>query len=125
MERQKSSLDSHYDCASFGGWVTKTGISLVEIKRSFTKACQEAKITGLRFHDLRHTAATRMADAGVDAFTIAAILGHADLRMTARYTRTLESRKREALEKIANFGKSGHKSVTKKKREAGNLSLSG
>ena len=37
------------------------------------------------FHDLRHTAATRMADAGADPFTLAAILGHSDIRMTARY----------------------------------------
>jgi integrase len=54
---------------------SKTGNALVEIKRSFTKACEEAKIADLHFHDLRHTAATRMADAGVDAFTIASILG--------------------------------------------------
>jgi integrase len=49
------------------------------------KACEEAKIVGLRFHDLRHTAATRLADAGAEVFTIASILGDADLRMTARY----------------------------------------
>lgn len=96
----------------------KTGRALVEIKKSFRSACDDAKIFGLRFHDLRHTAATRFADAGADVFTIASILGHADLRMTARYTHALESRKREALEKIANFQKTGHKSVTIKKREA-------
>jgi integrase len=103
---------------------SKTGVALVEIKRSFAEARSDAKIADFRFHDLRHTAATRMADAGVDAFTIAAILGHADLRMTARYTHTLESRKREALEKLADFGNSGHNPVTMKKRKAGNLPLS-
>jgi integrase len=36
---------------------------------------KQAKITDLRFHDLRHTAATRMGDAGADAFTLAAIFG--------------------------------------------------
>ncbi|MBI3653811.1 MAG: site-specific integrase [Acidobacteria bacterium] len=103
----------------------KTGLALVEIKHAFARACEEAEVSDFHFHDLRHTAATRMADAGVDAFTIAAILGHADLRMTARYTHTLESRKREALEKIADLGKSGHKSVTMKKRESIKLPLSG
>src|SRR5207247_821987 len=48
-------------------------------------ALKRAGITGLRFHDLRHTAATRMAECGVDAFTIAAILGHKSVEMTARY----------------------------------------
>src|SRR5262245_49513380 len=93
------------------------GKPLTTIKHSFHKACEEARIEGLRFHDLRHTAATRLADVGADAFTIASILGHADLRMTAHYTHAMESRKREALEKIADFGNSGHKSVTIKKRE--------
>ena len=46
---------------------------LVEIKYSFVRAVKQAQITDLCFHDLRHTAATRMGDAGADAFTLAAI----------------------------------------------------
>jgi integrase len=43
--------------------------------------------TGLSFvlYDLRHTFATRLAQAGVDAFTIAAILGHSSTRVLNRY----------------------------------------
>ena len=47
----------------------RTGERLVEIKYSFARAIKDAKITDLRFHDLRPTAATRMGDAGADAFT--------------------------------------------------------
>jgi len=54
---------------------------VVEIKRAWATACRLAGITSLRFHDLRHTAATRLADAG--AFTIAAILGHSSIQMSA------------------------------------------
>ena len=43
--------------------------------------------TGLSFclYDLRHTFATRMAQAGVDLATLAAILGHSSLRLVMRY----------------------------------------
>jgi integrase len=54
---------------------TRTNERLVEIKYSFAKAVRDAKFNDLRFHDLRHTAATRMGDAGADAFTLAAIFG--------------------------------------------------
>jgi integrase len=56
-------------------------------------------IEDFRFHDLRHTAATRMADAGADAFTLAKILGHSNIQMTARYTHAIASTIRRAVEK--------------------------
>ena len=40
-----------------------------------------------------------MADAGADPFTLAAILGHSDIRMTARYTHATDQAKRRAVEK--------------------------
>ena len=39
-----------------------------------------------RIHDLRHTAGSRMAQSGVDIYTIAKILGHKTLTMTMRYS---------------------------------------
>lgn len=56
-----------------------------DVKRSFKTACREADITGLRFHDLRHTFATRLAQAGVDVATMSKVLGHHSLIMTQRY----------------------------------------
>ena len=41
---------------------------------------------------------------GADPSTIKEILGHADLRMTDRYTHAVEARKREALERITSYG---------------------
>jgi len=69
----------------------KTGGRLDNIKRSFRRAVAAAGIEDFRFHDLRHTAATRMADAGADAFTLMKILGHSDIRMTARYTHATDA----------------------------------
>jgi integrase len=49
-------------------------------------ACKRANIKGLRFHDLRHTAATRMIESGANIVAVSRILGHADLKTTMRYT---------------------------------------
>ena len=39
----------------------------------------------MRFHDLRHTAATNLARAGKDIKFIAQFLGHRDVKTSARY----------------------------------------
>jgi integrase len=78
----------------------RTDERLVEIKYSFARAVKEARITDLRFYDFRHTAATRMGDAGADAFTLAAIFGWSDIRMAMRYTHAMEDAKRRAVEAI-------------------------
>lgn len=66
-------------------------------KSSWRSACRDAEISDLRFHDLRHTFATRLADAGADAFTIAALLGHSGIVMASRYTHATDQGKREAV----------------------------
>lgn len=80
----------------------RTGGCWVEIKRSFKKACELAGIHDLHFHDLRHTAASKLAATGADIVTIAEILGHASFRMTKRYTHASEDRKRSALEAMVS-----------------------
>jgi integrase len=51
----------------------------------FRPALKRAGIKDFRLHDLRHTAATRMANKGVEIQTIAAILNHSSLASTRRY----------------------------------------
>ena len=55
------------------------------IKRAWATARKEAKLSELRIHDLRHSAASFMANAGTDLFAIGRILGHADHQSTMRY----------------------------------------
>ncbi len=64
------------------------------------------KRCGLKFrlYDLRHTAATRLAESGVDLVTLAAILGHSKIQMVLRYAHPVESQKQEAMKKLENFG---------------------
>lgn len=46
---------------------------------------EKANIENFRFHDLRHTFATRLSQAGVDLYKVAKLLGHKDIRVTQRY----------------------------------------
>ena len=43
-------------------------------------------ITDFKFHDLRHTFATRLVQAYVDLYTVSKLLGHKDIKMSQRYT---------------------------------------
>lgn len=76
----------------------KTGTRFKDIKHSFRKACELAGIEGLVWHDLRATFGTRLGEAGFDAFTIAQLMGHSDVRTTQRYVRATELNKRTAVE---------------------------
>jgi integrase len=82
-----------------------------EIKRSFASACREAGITDLRFHDLRHTCATRLIAAGLDIAEVGRILGHTTPAMTYTYINTSDEmleRARRALEDHIQIHKRGH-----------------
>jgi len=70
---------------------------------AFQTLTNRAGIKDLRFHDLRHTFATRLSDAGADPFTIADILGHRNLSMTRRYTHVLESNRQRALATLTKY----------------------
>jgi integrase len=52
---------------------------------AFDRAVERADIKGLRFHDLRHTAITRMAVKLPNVIELAAVSGHKSLRMLQRY----------------------------------------
>jgi integrase len=52
------------------------------ITRAFSRFCAQEGITGVRFHDLRHFAATRLLSAGVDVRTVSGRLGHANAATT-------------------------------------------
>jgi integrase len=52
---------------------------------TFRKSLEKAEIINFRFHDLRHCAATRMSQRGVDLYKISKLLGHKDIKMTQRY----------------------------------------
>ena len=56
-----------------------------KVSRRFTAACRAAGVRAVRFHDLRHTFATRLAASGQPLRTIQEFLGHADSKTTQIY----------------------------------------
>ncbi|MCM1264878.1 MAG: site-specific integrase [Candidatus Gastranaerophilales bacterium] len=63
-----------------------TGTRYTDVKTSFKRAVERSGIAYITFHQLRHTTASRLNEAGVDIVTIQKILDHADLKTTLRYT---------------------------------------
>lgn len=54
--------------------------------RAFKAACVRAGIEGVTFHTLRHTTASRLAQANVSLQDIALLLGHTTVAMTQKYS---------------------------------------
>jgi integrase len=56
-----------------------------KVSRRFKSACKDAGVRPVRFHDLRHTFATRLASSGQPIRMIQEFLGHADSKTTQVY----------------------------------------
>lgn len=64
----------------------ETRLPFVSIKHGWQRAIREARLPGLRLHDLRHSAASFMVNSGVDLFAVGKVLGHASYQSTQRYS---------------------------------------
>jgi len=94
------------------------------IREAFLGACDRAKLSGLRFHDLRHTFATRLATSGVDIVTIQRLLGHQTLAMTQRYAHPTSADMRRAIHTLNGLARAWHHSGTLDSQRAAVVSLS-
>ena len=56
-----------------------------DLLRVFYPVMRKAEVKNFRFHDLRHTFATRLVQAGVDLYKVQRLLGHKSPSMTQRY----------------------------------------
>lgn len=78
----------------------------LNIDRSFKKALEKARIEKFRFHDLRHSAGTRLSEIGVPITTIAAILGHSRIETTRRYAHATDRGVKDAIAKLSQYANS-------------------
>lgn len=56
------------------------------VRLAWERLCRRAGVEGLRFHDLRHEAVSRLFEFGLTLPEVASQSGHADVRMLLRYT---------------------------------------
>ncbi len=68
------------------------------LRTSFYIALKKSGIENFRFHDLRHTFATRLAMAGIDLYKISKLLGHKDISTTQRYAHHCSDSLRDGVE---------------------------
>ena len=66
-----------------------------------------AGLAGFRFHDLRHTCGSWLAQAGVPQGHIAQVLGHSTLRMSERYSHLAPANAIAAVEKLEGGTQTG------------------
>lgn len=71
-----------------------------EVKTAWTKARATAKVS-CRLHDLRHTYATALAEAGTPESTMLALMGHMSRAMLERYSHIRMAAKREAVARVS------------------------
>ncbi|MBE3575704.1 MAG: tyrosine-type recombinase/integrase family protein [Firmicutes bacterium] len=70
--------------------------------RTFSRLCEEANVRRIRFHDLRHSAATLGIRAGIPLKVISERLGHSTIALTAdTYSHVSADMQMEAARKIA------------------------
>jgi integrase len=95
-----------------------TRIDASNLRRAFNSAEQRAGIEDFRFHDLRHTFATRLVQAGVDLYVVKQLLGHKSITMTMRYAHHYPESLRSGVEVLDKNYNSATMEKTKDLRQA-------
>ena len=68
--------------------------------KQWKKALTQAEITDFRYHDLRHSCASLLAQSGASLLEIAEVLGHRQIQVTKRYSHLCIDHKSKLINKV-------------------------
>jgi len=71
-----------------------------EFRKHWIEARERAKLENFRFHDLRHTCASYLAQNGATLLEIADVLGHKQLEVTKRYAHLCVDHKQSLIDEV-------------------------
>lgn len=77
------------------------GKRMDNINRSWRNVSKVAKLVDFKFHDLRHSFASKLVQSGVDLYAVKELLGHSELSMTEKYSHLAPDNLRAAVERVA------------------------
>ena len=80
------------------------GLTVDELRKGFDKARARAKMPHVRFHDLRHTYASWLVQAGAPLPAVRDLLGHSSLAVTGRYAHLAREDLEAAVGRLAGLG---------------------
>lgn len=85
-----------------------TPIESGHLRRSFRLALKKAGIEDFHFHDLRHTFATRLVQAGIELYKVQRLLGHKSPMLTQRYAHHYPESLRDGVEVLDRIKPTSH-----------------
>lgn len=102
LEKRLAAMKGDYLFA--GGRGAEDGSKpIVKLNNAHTGTVKRAGVNPFRLYDLRHTFATRAAEAGIDLVTLAAMLGHSRIQMVLRYAHPSEEHQFSAMKKMEAY----------------------
>ena len=83
---------------------TFRGRPIESVKAAFNAAREKAGVEDVRFHDLRHTFASRLVQGGVPLYDVMHLMGHKSLDMVQRYSHLAPDYQKGAIEVLNRLG---------------------
>lgn len=87
------------------------GRGIRSVKTAFTVAVNKAGLEDFRFHDLRHTFASRLVQQGVSLYEVMHLTGHKSFQMVQRYAHLSPEFQERAIAALEAYGKEEREEV--------------